>query len=356
MTIPLSSSLQAALGPPHSARMLGSSPRSRVWVVGLRAGSAVVKQIVGGSDATVRYQREVTALRLAARVQPPVVPQVLGTDDSAHVIVLEHLADRGPGPGWILDYATALARLHAATSPNDAGVLPAWSGPSHDDVAAFLDLAGTLGAPVTSGVHAEMCALVDRLGVLRGHALLHGDPCPGNDLYSATGVRFVDLEMASLGSGLIELAYLHIGFPTCWCVTVVPSPLLARAEQAYRTAWREAGGSDPEGDLVDACAGWLIRGDALVERAHRDTVDHLARLVEHDWEWGTVSARERLVHRLDVVAQLTRFEPRLTGLNRLCHAMRSRMRSRWPALRPPPLAPARAARVQRPPTIRGSST
>jgi hypothetical protein len=311
-------------------------------VVGLRTGSAVVKQIVGGPDAAARYQREVTALGIAGRVQPPVVPQLLGTDDRAHVIVLEHLTDRRPAPDWVLDYAVSLARLHAATGPNDAGVLPEWSGPRHHDVDAFLDLAGTLRAPVTSAMHAELRALVDRLGLARGHALLHGDPCPGNDLYTASGVRFVDLEMASLGNGLMELAYLHIAFPTCWCVTIVQAPLLARAEQAYRTAWRVATGSDPEGDLVDACAGWLIRGDALVERAHRDTVDHLARLVENDWVWGTVSARERLLHRLGVVARLTAAEPRLTGLHRLCHAMRSRMRSRWPALSSLPNAGTRA--------------
>jgi hypothetical protein len=313
-----------------------------VWVVHIRAGRAVVKQIVGGPDRTERYLREVAALRLAARVQPPVVPRVLGVDHGEHVIVLEHLIDLGPTADWVVDYAATLARLHAATGFDDAGVLPAWSGPNHRDVAAFLDLARAVDVQISPGVRGELLMLVDRLDSAPGYALLHGDPCPGNDLYTAAGMRFLDLESASLGNGLMELAYLHIAFPTCWCVTAVPARLLARAEQAYRSAWRAATGCDAEGDLADACAGWLIRGDALVERAHRDTVDHLARLVDEDWQWGTVSARERLVHRLGVVAHMTSGNLRLTAFNRLCHAMTNRMRSRWPALRPPPHVKRRA--------------
>lgn len=124
--------------------------------------------------------------------------------------------------------------------------------------------------------------------------------------------------------------------PTCWCVTEVPGPLLARAEAAYRTAWRAATGVEAAGDLADACAGWLIRGDALVPRAERETADHLARLTGEDWSWGTVTARERLAHRLGVVARESAERPGLTGLGRLAAAMRDRLLGHWPALRPPP--------------------
>jgi len=186
-------------------------------------------------------------------------------------------------------------------------------------------------------VRNELNALVDRLGRAEGTALLHGDPCPGNDLHTPDGVRFIDFEQASLGSGLMELAYLRVGFPTCWCVTRAAGPLLERAEAAYRTAWHaETGTPLPDAGLADACAGWLIRGDALVQRAHRGSTDHLARLPHEDWEWGTTTARQRLVHRLGVVAATTADHGELRRLRVLAADLRRALLDRWPALRPVP--------------------
>ncbi|MYV57192.1 aminoglycoside phosphotransferase family protein, partial [Streptomyces sp. SID3212] len=225
----------------------------------------MVKQFVEGPGAAERYAREVAALRIAARAEPAVVPALLGTDPEEHVLVLAHVEHRPPPREWIVGYAKALARLHATAVPADAGLLPCWSGPTRADADSFLHLAETLGVTVAPGVPAELTALVGRLDRAGGQALLHGDPCPGNDLHTGTGVTFIDFEQASLGNGLVELAYLRIGFPTCWCVTKAAPALLDRAETAYRTTWRSLTGTDPGGDLTDACAGWLLRGDALVE-------------------------------------------------------------------------------------------
>ena len=334
--LPIGDRLRTELGRPRRPRRLGSSPRSRVWSTEFAGTPAVVKQIVGGPDASARYAREVTALRLATRADPPLVPRLLGTDPGRLVLVLEHLTDLGPADDWVVGYAAGLARLHAVTRPSDAGVLPGWSGPGAGDIRAFLGLARMLGAPVRPSVSRELDDLVMRLDQMSAHSLLHGDPCPGNDLHTSAGIRFIDFEQASLGSGLVELAYLRAGFPTCWCVTETPESLLTEAEAAYRAAWRTATGTPPSGDLVDACAGWLIQGDALVQRAHRGTMDHLARIARQDWHWGTVTARQRLAHRLDVVARLASDHDTLAGLGRLSAAMRSRMLARWPGLRPPP--------------------
>ncbi|SCE54435.1 hypothetical protein GA0115261_107136 [Streptomyces sp. OspMP-M43] len=46
-----------------------------------------------------------------------------------------------------------------------------------------------------------------RLARAPGHALLHGDPCPGNDPHTIDGTRFIDFEQVSLGSGPVELAW-----------------------------------------------------------------------------------------------------------------------------------------------------
>ncbi|MEU9026628.1 aminoglycoside phosphotransferase family protein [Streptomyces sp. NPDC048383] len=333
--------LRAELGTPRRWRRLGSSPRSRVWRVELPGTTAVVKQLVDGPEADDRYAREVTALRLAARAASPVAPALLAADPAARVLVLEHLAHRPPAGDWTVDYAAALARLHATAGPADAGALPRWKGPGRADIHSFLALAATLRVPVATGVADELDALVERLGRAPGHALLHGDPCPGNDLHTPTGTRFVDFEQASLGSGLMELAYLRIGFPTCWCVTAAPAPMLERAENAYLTAWHAETGTrirDAElrDGLADACAGWLLRGDALVERARREAADHLARVPRRDWKWGTATARQRLVHRLGVVARTTAGHPELAGVGGLSRAMRQQALARWPALRPVP--------------------
>lgn len=334
--LPFGEELRAELGSPRRSRRLGSSPRSRVWRVVLPEATVVVKQIVGGPDADERFAREVTALRLAARGGTPVVPALLATDPGERVLVLEHLDHGAPAGDWIVDYAGALARLHASSGPEDVGVLPRWQGPAQADIDSFLRLAVALEVPVPPGVSSELQELVGRLDQASGHALLHGDPCPGNDLHTAAGVRFIDFEQASMGSGLMELAYLRIGFPTCWCVTSASEPLLERAESAYRDAWRAATGSETQGDLTDACAGWLLRGDALVERARRESIDHLDRITHRDWKWGTATARQRLVHRLGVVSAMTADHPSLTGLSSLTTAMRQGMLARWPRLQPVP--------------------
>src|SRR6185437_11764770 len=79
--------------------------------------------------AGARFAREVTALRLARRVRPAVVPDLLGTDPGGRVMVLEYLAEAGraSAPDWMIEYATALARLHSATGPGDADALPTWA-------------------------------------------------------------------------------------------------------------------------------------------------------------------------------------------------------------------------------------
>jgi hypothetical protein len=148
---------------------------------------------------------------------------------------------------------------------------------------------------------------------IHGHALLHGDPCPGNDLHSSGGVRFVDLEQAAVGDGTTELAYLRIGFPACWCVTDTPAGLRRDAERAYREQWRAETGTEPSRDRAAACVGWLIQGDALVERALRESTDHLARVIHDDLSWGTTIARGRLLHRTTVVARLVRRTAGISG-------------------------------------------
>ncbi|MFD7867708.1 phosphotransferase family protein [Streptomyces sp. NPDC057682] len=340
--VPFTEQLRSAVGTPRRATLLDSSPRSRVWRVRLADGRQVaVKQITDdgapGVDAGSRFAREVAALRLAGRATAPAVaPVLLATDPEVRIMVLELLDTSAQPEDWLPGYAEALARLHALTGPDDAGTLPAWAGPTAADAESFLALARALDVPVPPRVPDELDALLVRLDPAPHHALLHGDPCPGNDVHTAGGVRFLDFEGASLGNGLIELAYLRIGLPTCWCAMSVTGAPLAEAEGIYRSTWRDLTGREVPGDLADACAAWLIRGDSLVERAERGTVDQFARVPGKDFEWGYITARERLVHRLDVVAGLARDHDGLESLGRLCSDLANRLLTHRPAPRPLP--------------------
>lgn len=329
---PLGEELTARLGAPKRVRTLGSSPRSMVWRAEFTGVTSVVKHLVAGPGADDRFAREVAALKAASAVRPPVVPRLFGADPAERTLVTEYVEERPPSVDWVVGYAEALGRLHGSPTEGVTG-LPLWAGPKSTDVEAFLKLAAWLGVPATNGVRTELDSLLTRLASRSAREdLLHGDPCPTNDLHTAQGVRFIDFEQASLGDGIVELAYLRIGFPTCWCATSQPPELVAEAEAAYAGA---AGRTIDEHELADACASWTIRGDALVERAFRETEDHLARLTVEDWTWWTVSARERLAYRLGVVAHADNDGP-LGETAMLAHRMRAAMVERWPGLRPLP--------------------
>lgn len=358
---PLGDELKTRLGPPKRVRSLDSSPRSNVWRATFGDTQTVIKHLVAGPGADDRFAREVAALQVASAVRPPVVPRLLGADPVERTLVTEYVQERKPAADWVVAYAAALGRLHAAPAVTTENIdlpywntdlpywntdlpyrntdlpyrntdLPRWSAPTSADIEAFLKLAAWLGVP-ENAAGTELEALLNRLAARSArNDLLHGDPCPANDLHTADGVRFIDFEQASLGDGTVELAYLRIGFPTCWCSTSQPPELLAEAEAAYSAA---AGRTIDVHELADACMSWTIRGDALVQRAFRETGDHLARLTVEDWKWWTVSARERLAHRLGVVGGIAGDGP-LGETARLAMRMREAMLGRWPRLRPLP--------------------
>jgi len=272
--------------------LLGSSQRSNVWADGDR----IIKQVIGDPAA---FDREITALRLAEHTG--VVPRILDVDQDNRTVVLERLRSDPPAEDWVVDYARGLARLHQATGPEQAGLLPRQQLP---DPVPFLRFVRAMGVEIGGAEDELVFADSGKFD------LLHGDPCPGNDMYTEQGARFVDLEGAALGDGRTELVYLRIGFPTCATVTETPRELREAAEQAY---FEERGFS---GGLEDACVGWLVQGDALVQRFDRDGTDHLARVLDEDWFWYSTTARGRLMYRARVVAEFTETHPKMSALAR----------------------------------------
>lgn len=283
--------------------LLDSSQRSIVWADGDR----IVKQVIGDAAA---FTREVTALRLAQHTG--VVPRVLDVDPDNRTVVLERLRSDPPAEDWVVDYARGLARLHQATGPEHAGLLPRQEVPGPEP---FLRFVRALDVEIGGAEEELVFADTGKFD------LLHGDPCPGNDMYTDQGARFIDLEGAALGDGLTEIVYLRIGFPTCATVTETPRELREAAEQAY---FAERGFS---AGLGDACVRWLVQGDALVQRFERDGTDHLARVLDEDWFWYSTTARGRLMYRTRVVATFTESHPKMSALAQRLH---DRMCRIWP--------------------------
>jgi hypothetical protein len=301
--------------------------------VELPDGPAVVKQVLdAGGNAGSRFRREVMALRLAAGVSPQVVPALLGVDEPERVMVLEYLpAGRSSGP-WAVDYATALARLHAAGAVG-AG-LPRQAHPTEEDVTAFLALAAAVGVQVSGQVRDELDAAVIRLANSGQWALLHGDPCPDNTIRTSSGLRFVDLEHACSGDGITELAYLRIGFPTCWCAQQIKSPDLAAAEDAYADTWLAATGQPVPSTMADACLGWLLTAGSLVDFERRAKgAAYFTDIIRADWRWGTASARQRLQHRVRVVAAATEGHGELAAILPFAENFATELARQWPELR-----------------------
>ncbi|HWO67872.1 MAG TPA: phosphotransferase, partial [Umezawaea sp.] len=204
------------LGKPRKVRGIGSSPRSRVWSAEIGGTPVVVKQAVGGSDAGVRYERELTALRLAERAEPQLAPRVLAVEPEQRIMVLERLpVRRWTMPNWVV-YAEGLAGLHQVTTAADVDVLPPAEVPTPSDLDAFRRFSAEFGLTTPDD---ELESLPERLS--GGYDLVHGDPCVGNALPVDGRAWFLDFEHAALGNGLTELAYLRIGFPTCWNLNVV---------------------------------------------------------------------------------------------------------------------------------------
>ncbi|WP_157985447.1 phosphotransferase family protein [Lentzea terrae] len=269
---------------------LESGQRSNVWADGDR----IIKQVIGERAA---FDREITALRLAEHTG--LVPRILDLDRDNQTVVMERLRSDPPEEDWVIDYARGLAKLHMATGPEHAGRLPRQPVPDPEPFLRFVRALDVEIGNAEDELNFEDTGRFD---------LLHGDPCPGNDMYTERGARFVDFEGAMLGDGLTELVYLRMGFPTCATVSETPRELREAAEQAY---FEERGRVEP---LEDACVRWLVQGDALVQRAERDGTDHLARVVDEDWFWYSTTARGRLMFRARVVAGFTETRPAMSAL------------------------------------------
>lgn len=343
-----------------------SSPRSAVLRLRLAGGTwpshdrVVVKQVVG-AGAGERFDRELVALRVLASLDigPPVAPKLLAWDRPARLFLLEDLGDRGlattlfgqdraAAQAAMLDFASALGRLHAGTAGYESraadvgqalGVAPGDLGNPRDpqrDGEGFRRLCEAAGVAVDSTFDDDVNrveALLAAPGPFR--VLTHGDPCPGNERLTDRGLVFFDFESSGFDHALLDGAYLMMAFPTCWCVGTIPREVLAGAQEVYRQTL--ATGVPEAADaaafarhLLYASARWLLSGDAVVPRAQRGDVGRLVTLMAVDWPWGPSTARQRLLYRLRAFTQFAHIVDELHGVAATATRLHRVLASRWP--------------------------
>ena len=174
-----------------------------------------------------RSSSEVAWLKLAQRIIPGHVPNVLGEDRASHFFAMEFLpppdypvwkAQLATGhidPAFAEDVGRAIARVHAATA-GDADVAAAFANDAQF-FALRLD-------PFLLYVAAKHEAVAGRLRVLAQGvaeariALMHGDVSPKNILCGPRGPVFLDAETACYGDPAFDLAFClnHLLLKCVW--------------------------------------------------------------------------------------------------------------------------------------------
>jgi hypothetical protein len=156
-------------------------------------------------------------------------------------------------------------------------------------------------------------------------AYVHGDPCPDNCRIVGGKLRLFDFETGGFRHALTDAVYGRIPFPTCWCVNRLPAHVAPMMEVSYRAQIVRAcpAAEDDERfrrELVHCCAAWLIcNGTWMLDDARKD-----------DWRWGISTWRQRVLVRLDALADTTEQFGHLHAMGDTARRCAQRLREIWP--------------------------
>src|SRR5918994_3414129 len=225
---------------PRFTRLTGGVS-SDIWRVDLAHGPVCVKRALPKlrveQDWFAPVERnayEAAWMRRAAEVAPEAVPQMLGQDDAAGVLVMAYLdpadhrlwkADLRDGhadPDVARAVGNRLVRIHAATA-NDPEVAAAFA-----TEAIFYDIRLEPYLVASARAHPDRSAALHALVEITARtrrALVHGDVSPKNILIGPQGPIFLDAECAWYGDPAFDLAFClnHLLLKCLW------TPRAARA-------------------------------------------------------------------------------------------------------------------------------
>ena len=332
-------------------------------------GQTVIVKVYDPNRAGDGWAREAAALTalvdlhtkapevVAVVASPPVVVmEDLGAGDSVATVLLG--LDHEAATQAVVEWAEALADLHAATWNNVSGFVAALSefselgklagsvpvapdalpGVLADGIERLRRAADTVGVEVSDQVGSEILRVAAQLGD-DVRVVSPFDACPDNNLRTASGLRLFDFEGATVAHPAWDVAYLRVPWPSCWCAWRLPDETAERAQQA----WRDR-----------LAVGLAARGHDL-DRPAMDAAVKLASLVwcliTVGWFWPGAEAGRRVggagpaaprlrgvvQHRLELVAMSD--VPELASTRDLAHRLSAALTTRWRP-EPLPLAPA----------------
>ncbi|WP_152360608.1 hypothetical protein [Microlunatus speluncae] len=304
---------------------LGGSGRSAVYRATLTGGDApaptvVIKTYPEGSST---WPDEAAAAAYLGPAGGGLAPDLLALDPDRRILVITDLGDHPQladallagdpelAERALLDWADGLGTLLARTfggrrdylrRRTDLGLPPSAFDPRTmlSEAWAGLDevVRARLGLAAPAGFAAELDDALELFDDPEHEVVGPSDLCPDNNLITADGVRFIDLEFAGCSPVFLEVGYVRVPFPTCWCFFEPPSELLTRAEDVIRQRLITA-----RPGLADD-AVWrrgMARATALwtVNRAH-GLVSRLPELQLQAWQHrgAQLPARDAVAIRL----------------------------------------------------------
>jgi aminoglycoside phosphotransferase (APT) family kinase protein len=288
---------------PRFARLTGGVS-SDIWRVDLARGPVCVKRALPklrvAQDWFAPVERnayEAAWMRRAAAVAPEAVPEVLGQDEAAGVLVMAYLdpavhriwkAELQGGhadPEVARAVGNRLVRIHAATA-NDPSVAAAFAT---DRI--FYDIRLEPYLIASARAHPDRAAALEALAEVTGRtqrALVHGDVSPKNIMVGPGGPIFLDAECAWYGDPAFDLAFClnHLLLKCLWTPWATPGFL--RCFDVLASAYQAGVSWEPRAAL-EARAARLLPGlllarvdgkspvEYLTEEAAKDRVRRVAR-------------------------------------------------------------------------------
>jgi aminoglycoside phosphotransferase (APT) family kinase protein len=274
---------------PRFTRLAGGVS-SDIWRVDLVSGPVCVKRALPKlrveQDWFAPVERnayEAAWMRCAAAVVPEAVPELLGQDEAAGVLVMAYLdpaghrlwkADLRDGhadPDVARAVGNRLVRIHAATA-NDPDIAAAFA-----TEAIFYDIRLEPYLVASARAHPDRAdalqALVDITARTR-RTLVHGDVSPKNILIGPQGPVFLDAECAWYGDPAFDLAFClnHLLLKCLW--TPRAAGELLQCFDVLATAYLAGVAWEPQGAL-EARAARLLPGLFLARIDGKSPLEYL---------------------------------------------------------------------------------
>ncbi len=257
---------------PDGAALTGGVS-SDIWLVRLAGGPVCVKRALAQlrvkADWRAPVERsgyEAAWMRIAGRVAPEAVPNLLYEDRAAGAVVMAYLEPsryrlwkealhQGEAlPAVAAAVGERLARIHAATArrPDIAAQFPT--------DAIFHDIRLEPYLLATATAHPSLASALRRIArrtATTKLALVHGDVSPKNILLGPEGPVFLDAECAWYGDPAFDLAFClnHLLLKCLW--TPAAAPDFLACFDALTRSYLELADWEPGADLEARAAGLL---------------------------------------------------------------------------------------------------